>query len=31
VSDSYLVCFSPDPFRAGEGAMFARQSRGGAI
>src|ERR1700689_5539076 len=31
VSDSYLVCFSPDPFRAGEGAVFARQSGGGAI
>jgi len=31
VSDSYLVCFSPDPFRAGGGIVFARQSRGGAI
>ena len=31
VSDSYLVCFSPNPFWAGGGIVFARQSRGGAI
>jgi hypothetical protein len=31
VSDSYLVCCSPDPFRAGGGIVFARQSRSGAI
>ena len=31
VSDSYLVCFSPDPFRTGGGILFARQPRGGAI
>ena len=31
VSDSYLVCFSPDPFRAAGGIVFARQSGGGGI
>src|ERR1700677_4182721 len=31
VSDSYLVCFSPDPFPAGDGIVVARQPRGGAI
>jgi hypothetical protein len=31
VSDSYSVCFIPDPFLTADGVVIARQSRGGGI